>query len=192
MCTYVLTNNVLTILPVSHSSSHPLVLTLTLDADSFQFFNDLRQQHFPPERNYLAAHLTLFHQLPGNEADRFVEGLEAVSTRYNPLTMLVSEVRLLGKGVGYRIESKVLQQLHRQLQKQWQSYLTAQDQQRIWPHITIQNKVSPDVARALHEQLSSEFEPFNITGTGLHLWEYHGGPWQSVKEFTLARSVSGS
>ena len=177
---------------MSYQSSHPLVLTLMLDADSFRFFTDLRRQHFPPERNHLDAHLTLFHQLPGNEADRFVEGLEAVSPRYSPLTMNVSEVRLLGKGVGYRIESKVLQQLHRQLQKQWSSYLTAQDQQRIWPHITVQNKVSPEVARALHEQLSSEFEPFNVTGTGLHLWEYQGGPWQSVKEFSFTRPASVS
>lgn len=43
----------------------PLVLTLKLDQTTFDLFNELRQQHFPPERNFLPAHVTLFHALPG-------------------------------------------------------------------------------------------------------------------------------
>lgn len=164
-------------------SNHPLVLTLTLDEEATKFFNQLRQQHFPAERNYLEAHLTLFHQLPGGEADRLVSELASVSPQYRPLPMAVKEVRLLGRGVAYRLESPLLQQLHRQLQKKWQSYLTAQDQQRLWPHVTVQNKVSPDEAQRLHQQLSKNFTPFEAIGTGLHLWEYRGGPWQSVQQF---------
>ena len=165
------------------TSEYPLVLTLTLDADATTFFNELRQRHFPPERNHLKAHLTLFHQLPGAEVDRITTTLEETSQRYHPLNVLVSEVRLLGKGVAYLMKSQLLLQLHRQLQKQWQPYLTAQDQQKLWPHVTVQNKVSPEEATALHQQLSATFEPFEATGTGLHLWEYRGGPWQSRQEF---------
>ena len=166
---------------------YPLVLTLILDADAAGFFNQLRHQHFPAEKNYVDAHLTLFHQLPGSAADRIIAGLEEVSTRYGPLSLSVAEVRLLGKGVAYRIESPILEQLHRQLQKQWKPYLTAQDQQKLWPHVTVQNKVPPEAAKTLHQQLSSTFEPFVATGRGLHLWEYTGGPWRSLQEFAFRR-----
>lgn len=164
-------------------TEHPLVLTLSLDDDAFRFFNALRQQHFPAERNHLDAHLTLFHQLPGVQADRIEADLEKISQQYRPIHLLVSEVRLLGKGVGYRLESKLLQQLHRQLQKQWQAWLTPQDQSKLWPHVTVQNKVSPSQARGLYVRLANDFEPFEATGTGLHLWEYRGGPWESRQEF---------
>ena len=48
----------------------PLILTLALDADSQAHFDALRKQHFPPAINYLAAHLTLFHHLPGQRVGR--------------------------------------------------------------------------------------------------------------------------
>ena len=172
------------------ASEYPLVLTLTLDTEATGYFNQLRQRHFPPERNHLNAHLTLFHQLPGLEADCFVSGLEEISAQYGPLSLSVAEVRLLGKGVAYYLKSQVLPQLHRQLQKRWQPYLTAQDQQKLWPHVTVQNKVPPEVARILHEQLSADFEPFVAMGTGFHLWEYKGGPWRSLQEFTFKRHAS--
>ena len=171
-------------------SHHPLVLTLTLDSETSVFFNQLRQRHFPPERNHLAAHLTLFHQLPGTEANRTASELEGISQRYRPMRLAVQEVRLLGRGVAYRLESPLLQQLHRQLQKQWQAHLTPQDQQKLWPHVTVQNKVSPDEAKRLHAQLSADFTPFDALGTGLHLWEYHGGPWQSRQEFAFGGGSS--
>ena len=127
----------------------------------------------------------MFHQLPGAEADRLVAELDSVSQQYRPLKLTVKEVRLLGKGVAYRLESMLLQQLHRQLQKQWRSHLTPQDQQKLWPHVTVQNKVAPDEAKRLHTQLGADFAPFEAIGTGLHLWEYHGGPWQSKQQFAL-------
>ena len=45
----------------------PLILTLKLDQASFTRLDALRQAHFPPERNWLSAHLTLFHHLPGDQ-----------------------------------------------------------------------------------------------------------------------------
>ena len=174
------------------TSEHPLILTLALDATSAAFFNELRQQHFPPERNYLDSHLTLFHQLPAAEIDSITATLEEISQQYHSLHTQVSEVRLLGRGVAYRIESRLLQQLHRQLQKKWQPYLTAQDQQRLWPHVTVQNKVDASVAQALHEQLSADFEPFEAVGEGLRLWEYHGGPWRLQQSFAFKQQSSGT
>jgi 2'-5' RNA ligase len=61
-----------------------------------------------------------------------------------------------------------------------------QDSQRFQPHVTIQNKVAPDEARALHRRLSAEFQPFTIRGEGLILWRYLGGPWERIRLFRFA------
>ncbi|WP_204248378.1 hypothetical protein [Hymenobacter sp. PAMC 26628] len=50
---------------MSFASPAPLILTLALDTDSQAYFDELRRQHFPAKINYLAAHVTLFHHLPG-------------------------------------------------------------------------------------------------------------------------------
>jgi 2'-5' RNA ligase len=161
----------------------PLILTLELDAAATTFFNQLRQQHFPPERNYLAAHLTLFHHLPGADLPHIISHLAAESARLQPIPLEVTGVRFLGQGVAYALESPVIDALHRRLQQHWQGSLTAQDMQRRRPHVTIQNKVVPATARALFEQLQSQFTPFEATGTGLRLWAYRGGPWELLHSF---------
>ena len=43
----------------------PLILTAQLPDDMHARYTALRDAHFPPERNYLEAHVTLFHALPG-------------------------------------------------------------------------------------------------------------------------------
>lgn len=40
------------------------ILTLHLDPTAQSRFEALRQRHYPPERNQIPAHLTLFHTLP--------------------------------------------------------------------------------------------------------------------------------
>jgi len=47
--------------------SAQLILTLALDGEAFALFDRLRREHFPPERNVVPAHVTLFHALPGEE-----------------------------------------------------------------------------------------------------------------------------
>ena len=164
----------------------PLILSLMLDESSQAFFNGLRRQHFPPERNYLAAHLTLFHHLPGAHLADITQELVACSQSMGPTPLEVTGLQFLGRGVAYALESEAISALHRALQQQWLPWLTPQDQQRRRPHITIQNKVDPAVARALHQQLTDEFEPFEATGTGLHLWAYRNGPWEALRTFRFA------
>lgn len=52
--------------------------------------------------------------------------------------------------------------------------------------MTVQNKVEPAVARALVQQLSAAFVPWSMTGTGVHVWRYLGGPWEPVETVPLA------
>lgn len=166
-------------------TSAPLILALALDADSQQLFDDLRQEHFPPERNFLRAHLTLFHHLSGADYTSICQELAARATAEAPLPLAVTGVRFLGRGVAYTLENSRLQALHQQLQTLWHPTLTPQDQQRLKPHVTVQNKVEPSVARALHEQLVASFQPFEVTGTGLQLWAYRGGPWEALQTFSF-------
>ena len=57
----------------------PLIVTLTLDAPARERFDALRRRHFPPERNHLAAHLTLFHALPGELEQQVRQDLETAA-----------------------------------------------------------------------------------------------------------------
>jgi 2'-5' RNA ligase len=174
-----------------HSSAPaPLILTLALDPDSQAHFNGLRQQHFPKERNYLQAHVTLFHHLPGEERPAIEAELQGLSSALPLLPLQVAGLRFLGRGVAYDLQNSLLLQLHKQLQTTWAPWLTPQDQQRLKPHITVQNKVDPAVARSLHQELTEQFTPFEVTGTGLQLWAYRGGPWEKLQEFQFMGEVA--
>ncbi|RAK69461.1 2'-5' RNA ligase family protein [Hymenobacter edaphi] len=167
----------------------PLILTLQLDAEAQAFFDALRRQYFPPERNFLAAHLTLFHHLPGPELAN-IEAYLAVRCRAQPpIELHVSGVQSLGRGVAYTLFSPATEALHRELQTHWQAHLTPQDQQRRRPHVTVQNKVTPDAARHLLAELTAAFRPFVATGTGLQLWAYRGGPWELLRTFPFGENA---
>ncbi|MDO7853769.1 2'-5' RNA ligase family protein [Hymenobacter convexus] len=166
-----------------HPDAAPLILTLVLDDAGQAYFNDLRRQHFPPKINYLDAHLTLFHHLPGPELAGVSEQLRHISSTQEPLALRVAGLRSLGRGVAFTIENDELRTLHRRLQTAFAPHLTPQDQQKLQPHVTIQNKVEPAAARQLLAELQATFEPFEARGTGLHLWSYRNGPWESLAEF---------
>jgi 2'-5' RNA ligase len=171
---------------MSSSDLDPLIVTLTLDEASQAFFDDLRRQHFPAKINYLSAHLTLFHALPGNELAAIVADLEAAAAAQPaPLPLQATGVKFMGRGVMYTLDNPALPALHKRLQRQWQSWLSPQDQQGLRPHITVQNKVDPTVARHLHEELAASFQPFEALGTGLALWAYRGGPWELRQRFSF-------
>lgn len=175
---------------VQKSNAHtlpPLILTLTLDESSQAYFNELRKQYFPPERNHLEAHLTLFHHLPGEEMPALTAHLEKVAADNHRLVLEVTEVKMIGRGVAFRLENEMLIKLHGQLFKEWKDWLTPQDRQKLWPHITVQNKVTKAKAQGIHRKLVNDFTPFTVYGTGLQLWEYRGGPWKAQQIFSFAQ-----
>lgn len=163
----------------------PLILSLSMDEDSQAFFDQLRKRYFPPERNYLNTHLTLFHHLPGEEIRNIQKQLQEISTATSVFSLEVTKVKMMGRGVAYQLESETLMKTQKQLARQWQKWLTPQDSQKLWPHITVQNKVTPDKAKTLYEKLSDSFKPFTAYGTGFHLWTYKNGPWELRDEFSF-------
>ena len=167
----------------------PLILTLRLDEVSQAKFDALRRQHFPLERNYLDAHLTLFHALPAASEARIRADLDEMSARTPPLQLRYPKLRFLGKGSAIEVEAPALVELRHELSTRWHDLLGAQDARVIKPHITIQNKVAPAPARALFDELSSKWQPFEGWGQGLQLWRYQGGPWQAAGDWQFAGAV---
>ncbi|HEV2557841.1 MAG TPA: 2'-5' RNA ligase family protein [Microvirga sp.] len=163
----------------------PLILTLALDETSFRFFDEQRRRFFPRERNHIPAHVTLFHALPGDEIDTIVQDLASACAAQPPFPVAVTGLRALGRGVAYQLSASDLAQLRQALARRWADWLTPQDRQKLNPHVTVQNKVDPEEARALLASLQESFEPFMATGEGLDLWWYRGGPWERVERFAF-------
>ncbi|RFU23000.1 2'-5' RNA ligase family protein [Geodermatophilus marinus] len=163
----------------------PLIVTLLLGGQAQARFDRLRAAHFPPERNHLAAHVTLFHALPGEDAEAVTADLAAAAHR-PAFEVAVTGLRSLGRGVAYTLESAELAALRAGLAARWADRLTPQDRQPHRPHVTVQNKVDPAAARALLADLSAAFVPERVPARGLGLWRYAGGPWEPVAEFPFA------
>jgi 2'-5' RNA ligase len=164
----------------------PLILTLRFDERSFAFFNERRQRYFPPERNFIPAHLTLFHHLPGEHLIEIQRDTAASASRQKPFPLEVIGLRSLGRGVAYNLASPELTGLRRHLAQLWNDWLKPQDRQKHQPHVTVQNKADPTQARALLEELTEGFQPFQATAIGLDLWWYRGGPWEKVSSSLFA------
>lgn len=163
-------------------TNNPLILTLAIDDETHLYFNQLRKKHFPAERNFLDAHLSLFHQLPAG--DPSIETVLEETAAQQPFFQLdIATVVSIGNGVAFKVQSDTLAQLHRTLQAAWKEHLIPQDQHKLYPHITIQNKVRPAEAKALLSELSADFQPFKAAAIGFDLWEYLGGPWRFIRRF---------
>lgn len=168
---------------MSHAlQTEPLIVTLKLDEPAFIHLDALRQRHFPPERNFLAAHITLFHALPGDQEAAICATLQAQAAATPVIPLTLPTVRCLGRGVALTVDSPALLELRRRLATTWANWLTPQDRQRYQPHVTIQNKVAPGIARALYDQLRLTWTGMTAQGTGLLLWRYRGGPWESIAD----------
>lgn len=171
----------------ARSAAHPpLIVTLRMDEASFDWFQAARKQWFPPERNLVPAHLTLFHQLPGAELDAVGRGLREVCARTAPMVLEASGPWSLGRGVAYRLRSQALEAFRAELADRFDPWLTAQDRGPFRPHVTVQNKVEPAEAKVLLARLQAEFEPFEVAGEGVLLWRYHGGPWRALDEIAFS------
>jgi 2'-5' RNA ligase len=172
----------------------PLILTLQLDPASFARLDGLRRAHFPPAHNRLHAHLTLFHALPAAAEPEVSANLAVLAAASAPLALRFAGLRGLGRGVAYAVESPALMALRGLLAKSWHGWLTQQDRQGYRPHVTVQNKVEPSVARALQAELEADFSPWEGTGEALLLWRYRDGGWTGAGGFPFAgaSAVAGS
>ncbi len=161
----------------------PFVLTAEMDGESFARLQELRRRHYPPERNAVPAHLTLFHQLPPAHAREIKALLRQVAGGQPPVEMQVSEVKDIGGGVAAFLRSPQLLSLRQALADEWWPWLTEQDKAGFRPHVTVQNKVSTAEARSTQRAVQAELRLPRMRAVGLHLWRYRRGPWEDVQLF---------
>lgn len=155
------------------------ILTAEMDPESFARLDGLRKLHFPPERNFLPAHLTMFHRLSSAQTVR----LDDFKVPGGPVPIQVGPPILLGSGVALRIRSSELERLRTAARQAMGGQFSKQDSQGWRPHVTVQNKVLPDIAKALHRDLTDAFGQRAGAVTALLVWEYLGGPWKLATRF---------
>ena len=163
--------------------ARPLIVTALMASAEQALFDRLRGMHFPPERNQLKAHLTMFHAIPPSLESELRHRLGSLAAELPPPRAQISGLMNLGGGVAFRIVSDDLDAIRAELADAFRGHLTQQDSHGWRPHITVQNKVSSSVARALHDTLAAGFEPRPLGLTGLGYDYYDGGPWAPGRRY---------
>jgi hypothetical protein len=164
----------------------PIIVTAQMGKADQLWADALRAAHFPPERNYLKAHITLFHHLPPGHLPEIKARLAAMAREYTAPPAMLTEVMSLGRGVAYRVDCPELLDMRDELAEGFTGLLTPQDQARPRLHITVQNKVEPAVAKALQAELAARFQPRPLAITGLSAWYYQGGPWEPIQSWSFS------
>ncbi|MEP7130330.1 MAG: 2'-5' RNA ligase family protein [Sphingomicrobium sp.] len=156
-----------------------LIVTAEIAQGDFSWLEGLRRAHYPVERNQVPAHLTVFHALPPS-AETELRARLAQAARSAPPAANIAGLMDLGGGVAFRVVSPDLDRLREELAADLHGLLGAQDSFGWRPHVTIQNKVAPKVARTLIVDLERGYtaRPLAISGLGLH--RYLDGPWETL------------
>ena len=161
------------------AESAPLIVSALLGSQDFAWLDTLRRAHFPPERNRLPAHLTLFHHLPPSLLPELKRRL-GDAVRVAPPRAEAAGLIDLDGGVAVRIVSPKLEDIRADLAESFHGALTPQDRASWRPHVTIQNKVTRSVARALITDLEGGFRARSIQIEALAVWSYHAEAWHPV------------
>ena len=164
----------------------PIIVTALLEDADQAWLDALRRAHFPPERNQLAAHLTMFHHLPPSIADELKHRLTQETRGIARPRATLAAPFSLGRGVAFRIDSADLAAIRIRLADAFVGLLTPQDQAGWRAHVTVQNKVEPAAAKVLLAALSQGFSARPIAIAGMAAYWYRGGPWELLSQHRFA------
>lgn len=176
--------------PPSNLPPAPFIVTGELPGDVLAWSDGLRRAHFPPERNHLAAHVTLFHSFAPSLREELPRMLALLAGEFAPPPAEVTGLMDLGQGTAIAVRSPALLAVRGLLADHFWDMLTKQDQGGKKLHITVQNKVTRAQALALQAELGPALEHrrFAFTGLGLHL--YRGPHWEPVGVWAFRGKVS--
>jgi len=160
----------------------PLLVVAELPPAVFAWADALRRSHYPPERNRLGAHVTLFHGLPPSAEPAVMSAL-AQCTRLPAPGATIGGVMDLGDGTALTVDSPALVTLHEALAERLHGLIQQKDARPLRLHITVQAKVPPSQARALQAQLVRDIQPRSFAFRGLGLYGWTGDLWQQTKAF---------
>lgn len=166
------------------SAAGPIIVTAMMSPADFAWAEGLRRHWFPPERNRVPAHITLFHHLPPS-CERELRTLLASLASSRPPAARIDRLLNLGGGVAFHVDSSDLLAIRAEIAGRFHGMLTPQDAGNARLHITVQNKVSAQTARETAATLSADFQPRPLGISGLGCWHYEGGPWASIAEYSF-------
>jgi hypothetical protein len=126
----------------------------------------------------------MFQALPPS-AETELRSRIARTVRRSPPRATIAGLIDLGGGVAFRVVSPDLDAIRDELADGLHGLLGAQDRGGWRPHITIQNKVAPKVARALKESLECSIQPRPLGITALAVYRYLGGPWERLAVYAF-------
>jgi hypothetical protein len=165
-------------------SGGAIIVTASFGDGDNGWLQELRRSHYPPERNRVPAHLTLFRQLPPSLEPELGTRLARFAASRPPFAT-VAGVMDLGEGTALRVESEALIRIRDELAEIFHGLLTPQDAAAWRPHVTIQNKVDRREARALQQRLRAAFRPRPLAISALAAWRYRDGPWEPIREWVF-------
>lgn len=158
----------------------PFIVSAELPPDLFAWADALRREHYPAERNKLAAHVTLFHSFAPSLREELRGVLGRVAAEFAPPAARLSGLMDLGTGTALAIDSPGLIDVRDFIAEHFRGALTAQDMYEPRLHITIQNKVSRAEAKALQQVLTQTLQARQFTFRGLGLQLYRQSHWEAL------------
>jgi len=157
--------------------SVPIIVTALMGSGDFAWLDRQRRAYYPPDRNILPAHLTLFRHLPPSALEEVITLIRRLCAMPPPEASLAA-ILLLERGVAYQVESAALMEIWSELADALSGLLMPQDRACPRLHVTVQNKVTPMEAKALAGRLRAGFRLRPLAITGLAAWRYCNGPWE--------------
>jgi len=179
-----------------HETSY--ILTLLTDAHTHTSMTGLRNQYFPPKLNKLAAHLTLFHALPGSKLHSHIlpqldslTSSKAASSTYHASPIEATGPFRMNHGIGISVSERSGQSkaIYQDLVAAWKPFLSKQDLGDghgggLKLHFTIMNKAdSEEHVRASFDEVKRNFKPVHGMVEGLVLYRYDHGFWRQEQVF---------
>ncbi len=166
----------------------PLIVLAVLPAAVQAQLDGLRRVHYPPERNRVPAHCTLFHAIPGMVADELAATLAVLAASTAPPRARIGGVIDLDGGTAFEVISPELVDLRDALADRFHGLLSGGDAVAPRLHVTIQNKVERSTARALQGHLRATWQSLDITIPALAVHRVIAGSWHPVGTWRLRRA----
>lgn len=99
------------IAPGPRKPGAPLLITAELPPDVLAWADALRRAYYPPDRNRLRAHVTLFHALPPSVEAELLEVLGRLARSPAPQARIEGLMKL-DRGTALAVESPAMEALH--------------------------------------------------------------------------------
>ena len=167
----------------------PLIVTAELGPADFAWLEGLRRAHFPPERNQLPAHLTMFHALPPSAEGEVRQPVGASCASSRRRGHRSTGLMNLGGGVAFRVVSDGLDRIRDRACRAFPRLADRAGCGRLAAarHDPEQGRAAEARALACRRSEAS-FAPRPLAIRGLALHRYLGGPWETLANVSVPRA----